>query len=88
MFKATLKNPSRGLSLMLTYESFLHRRLTWLCFFFLLFLSLWRKGGVCVCVSSNLSLFLCLANRMTVSEMSKYVPAGSYSLNKTWVNLS
>lgn len=87
MFRATLKNPSRGLSLMLTYESFLHRRLTWLWVFFLLFLSLWRKGGG-VCVSSNLSLFLCLANRMTVSEMSKYVPAGSYSLNKTWVNLS
>lgn len=33
MFKATLKKPSREVSLMLTYESFLHGSLTWLWHF-------------------------------------------------------
>lgn len=67
MFKATFKNPSGELSLMLTYESFLHRSLTWLRHLKKKKFSLWNGA-----VSSNLSLFLCLANKMTVPEIWKY----------------
>lgn len=48
-------------------------------YFFKLLLLFFQRGWI----SSNLSLFLCLANGMIVSEMSESVPAGSYSVNKT-----